>query len=224
MSIQQTTQLIQLILNSVLMLNAAAIVLGILMLRHGMLHNQLRSLNQDYVAELEQTEGWWNRRLLQAGRQLRQLQQHHRSTAKSVLCMQCAVATFAASTLLLTLRTIISLDGLIACSLWLVVAGILALLAGLGLALLDFYRTGRLLEQDVNRGQRRFPANEPVAIAQTKGAPAKTSAMKNSPAKNSPVKPVQEKRERSANAIRPLSYSDADGSRNLPPLPLSRTN
>ncbi len=160
MSVQQTTQLIQLILNAVLMLNAAVMVLGILMLRHGMLHNQLRSLNQTYMAELSQAETWWDKRRLQVNRQLHQLQQRYRSIEKSVLLMQCAVALFSGSTLLLTLRAIISFDWLIAVSLWLFIVGIGALLAGLGLALLDVQRTGRLLEQDIYRGQRRLQATE----------------------------------------------------------------
>ncbi len=160
MSVQQTTQLIQLILNAVLMLNAAVIVLGILMLRHSMLHNQLRSLNQTYLTELSQVETWWDKRRLQVNRQLHQLQQRYRSMEKSVLLMQCAVALFASSTFLLTLRAILSLDWLVALSLWLFIVGIGALLAGLGLALLDVQRTGRLLEQDIHRGQRRLQTTE----------------------------------------------------------------
>jgi hypothetical protein len=134
--------------------------------------------------------------------------------------VQSAVAIFALSTLLLTLRTIISLDWLIGCSLWLVVAGILALLVGLGLALLDVHRTGRLLDQDVNRGQRRFPTDEMRTIAQTTNVQEKSILPKSGRLKGSQEKSTQKKEGRSSNAIQPLSYKDTSHTLNLPPIPL----
>lgn len=170
MTVQQTSQLIQLILNSVLMVNASAIVLAILMLRYGMVHNQLRSLNQTYIAELEQEDSWWSKHLLRVNRQLRLLQQRYRSTVTSVFIVQSAVVTFATSTLLLTLRTILSIDWLITGSLWLFIIGIVVLLAGVAIAFLDIYHTGRLLREDISRGQRRLQEPETRAIASKRSA------------------------------------------------------
>ncbi|MDW8202320.1 MAG: DUF2721 domain-containing protein, partial [Cyanobacteriota bacterium SKYGB_h_bin112] len=126
------------------------------MFRYGVVHNQLRSLNQAYIAELDEENSWWHKHLFHVNRQLRLLQQRYRSTVTSVFIVQSAVVTFATSTLLLTLRTILNVDWLITGSLWLFVIGIVVLLAGVAIAFLDIHRTGRLLREDIVRGQRRF--------------------------------------------------------------------
>ena len=157
MTVQQTSQLIQLILNSVLMANAAIVLLGILLLRQAMVHHRLRSLHHTHRDQhkhlVETKQDWLNtslrKSLLQAGRQIKQLHHHYRSHTHSIVVVQAACITLITSTFFLTLRTIANANWLISLSLWLSVGGITLLLLGLGLALLELYRDGRLLAKDL---------------------------------------------------------------------------
>ncbi len=150
MSVEQTQQLIQLILNSVLMLTVCVIVLGGLSLRHNALSCQLQSLNQEYFALLKATGLLRGDRPLQIRGQLRQLRQRYRTVHYSIVIIHYALICFVVSTLMLILRTLLHSVFLIHASLVLSMMGLAILLLGMGLALIDFHAAKRSLWEEMN--------------------------------------------------------------------------
>jgi hypothetical protein len=149
MSLEQTSQLIQLVLNSALMVTACVIVLGGLQVRHMATHRQLRSLSQEY-AELMGDAVLRGDRLLQVKHQLRQLRQHYQDAYRSILVIHYALLSFVLSGLTVALRTIANADWLIGLALVLFIAGLAILLLGLGLTLADLHTAKRSLWDEIN--------------------------------------------------------------------------
>ncbi|NJN59144.1 MAG: hypothetical protein HC879_17430, partial [Leptolyngbyaceae cyanobacterium SL_5_9] len=97
MSLEQTNQLIQLVLNSALMMAACVVLLGGLLVRHTATHRQLRSLNQEYSELMVGSVLLKGDRLLQVKHQLRQLRQQYQDAFRSILVIHYALLTFVLS-------------------------------------------------------------------------------------------------------------------------------
>ena len=178
MSIDQTSQLIQLVLNSVLMAIACGLVLLAILTRHIGIDQQLRCLNRDvqtlfdgidplqeaFIAEavFPSTSRHYvpsSARRERAGQlkmQQQYLRQRYRISQTSMLATYVALLLLLSNTGLLALRTLIDWDWLVTLSLYLFVAGILVFLMGVGLALLDVYRSRRSLLEEFHE---RLPIN-----------------------------------------------------------------
>jgi len=150
MDVEQTTQLIQLILNSVLMVTACVVVLGVLLMRHTAIHGRLRSMNQEYFQLLGDAVVFRGDRLLQVKHQLLQFRNHYSTTYFSLMLVYLALMTFGASTLLLALRTLVNWQWLITLSLTVFMVGMGVLLSGVGLSLVDFCLSRRSLLEEMN--------------------------------------------------------------------------
>ncbi len=159
MSVEQTTQLIQLILNSVLMTVACALLFNRINLRQVAIEERLQVLNRQCLDLLESSndsrgEGVGGdrpltSRLLQARKQLRQLQHRYRLVQYSVMAGHYALFGAIASTLLLALRTLLNLEWLIPISLGLFVVGVALLLLSVGLMLVDLHTADRSLWDEI---------------------------------------------------------------------------
>lgn len=157
MSVEQTTQLIQLILNSMLMMVACALLLSRISLRQTALEEGLQAARQS-LERLDLGNEHWSEgkgvdrstsRVLQAKKHLRQLQHRYRVVRYSVLANAYALVCAIASTLTLALRTLINLEWLVPISLGLFVFGVTLLLLGVGLMLLDLHTADRALWDEI---------------------------------------------------------------------------
>ncbi|NJO11017.1 MAG: DUF2721 domain-containing protein [Leptolyngbyaceae cyanobacterium SL_1_1] len=155
MTIAQTSQLIQLILNSVLMIAVCIGLLGGLRLRHSAVTHQLQSLQQLYVQRSLQG-AWGTADLLRSQRQ--QLQHQYRLATSSHLIMYYVVLLFVASTFTLAARTLLNLGWLIPLALVLFVLGTGGMLLSVALALLDFYCA---LQRSSPREPNALPVESP---------------------------------------------------------------
>lgn len=149
MDVAQTSQLIQLILNTVLLVNACGLLLAGLLPRQSAAYNRVRTFAREYAESLEAPAGTRSDRSLQLKKQLRQLQSQHRAAHNSVLAVHCALLFLVVSTFLLAARTVTSLSWLIPGSLLLFATGAGMLLLGLGLTLVDLCMEERSLWQDL---------------------------------------------------------------------------
>jgi len=147
MSIDDTTQLIQLILNSVLMLLACAFVLGGLLLRRSVIENRLQITNVEYFQILERFDQ--SNRLSMLQKQLRYLQQRIKSANNGILVMSYALILFVASTLTLAIRTVLSAEWLVMGSMALFVAGTAILLFSVAIVLVDLHHCDRPFWQEM---------------------------------------------------------------------------
>lgn len=170
MSVDQTSQLIQLVLNSVLMAIACSLVLLAVVTRQTVTDYQLQRLNRDAQALLDGIDplreafiaedvfpsasryylpfSVRRERASQLKLQQKHLRQRHRMTQASILTTSVALLLLLSSTGLLALRTLIDWDWLVTLSLYLFTAGTLVFLISVGLALLEAYRSrGSLLEE-----------------------------------------------------------------------------
>ncbi|NJR59522.1 MAG: DUF2721 domain-containing protein [Cyanobacteria bacterium CRU_2_1] len=158
MSIEQTDQLIRLILNSVLLVTTCAIVFSALIMRHTAIVNRLRSIQKEYFELFGNLEGHrrvqrvlpLDGRLIQLKIQLRRLRQHYRIAHYSVLAAHSALLFCITSTLVISLRTLLNLNLLIHVALVLFVFGVTALLISIGLTLLDYYTCHHSLWDEIN--------------------------------------------------------------------------
>jgi hypothetical protein len=150
MTVEQTSQLIQLILNSVLMVTACVIVLGVLLVRHTAVNNRLQQMNQEYFQLLSNAVALRGARLLQIKAQLQHLRQRYRVSHHSLLSVYYALILLVVNTFLLALRTMVNWQGLITISLVFFTLGVGILLLSVGWALLDFRKSQRSLWQEVN--------------------------------------------------------------------------
>ncbi|PSB23695.1 DUF2721 domain-containing protein [Stenomitos frigidus] len=158
MSVEQTTQLIQLILNSMLMIVACALLLSRISVRQTALEEGLQASNRQYLELLSLGgERWYESnagdrstsRVLQAKKHLRQLQHRYKVVRYGVLANAYALMCAIASTLALALRTVINLEWLVPISLGLFVFGVTLLLLGVGLMLLDLHTADRALWDEI---------------------------------------------------------------------------
>ncbi|NJK53935.1 MAG: DUF2721 domain-containing protein [Leptolyngbyaceae cyanobacterium SU_3_3] len=149
MSVEQTTQLIQLILNSVLMIVACAFVLGGLLLRRSALENRLQTTSLEYYQVLHLTYDSQGDRLLRLKKQLRRLQQQIQSSYNGVLTIYYALMLFVASTFALALRTVVNHTWLISLAMLLFIIGVGILLLSIAIVLLDLYQADRPFWQEM---------------------------------------------------------------------------
>lgn len=184
MNVEQTSQLIQLVFNSVVMVVACVMVVNGQSLRHVAIVNRLRALQQAYfeLAKAERlssnlSEGR-ETRLLQLRTQLRQLRQHYRQTHYEVLVAHYALLFCGASTFSVTLRTLLDANWLINAALILFSIGVGLLLVSVGLTLLNLHRSHGSIRQEM--GWVLHPATGQAATAK----PAAVSRQR------SPQKPV----------------------------------
>ena len=155
MTVEQTNQLISLILNSVLMMLLSALLLGVAWLRQQALLERLEKVSARYrqltQAGLERAEPEPlaepaaqsdPARLTAAGlkqvrdRRLR-LRSQYRWSYVGMLVLHGALMTFGISLLSLALRSLLVIDTLISTGLFLFVAGSTGLIAGLSCILID---------------------------------------------------------------------------------------
>ena len=143
MSVEQTTQLIQLILNSVLMSVACALILGGLIARNTALGSQIEALGDRSLDSRSTSLGSKMRSESLPGlshrKRLKQLQHRYQLTRYSVLAAYYALLLSIFSCFTLTLRGILDWIWLIPVSLILFVIGIATLLLAVGLTLIDWH-------------------------------------------------------------------------------------
>lgn len=149
MSVEQTTQLIQLILNSVLLMVVCVIALGRLGVRQASLEETLKATTRQYAtlwqvareAKGSQQRSSFQHRLVQAKKVLRQQQQHYLLSYYSLLATYYAFLFSIFSIFTLTLRTLIQGDWLIGFALGLFMVSVTGLLAGVGLTLVELHNS-----------------------------------------------------------------------------------
>ncbi len=149
MSVEQTTQLIQLILNSVLMIVACAFILAGLLLRRSALEYRLQTTSLEYCQVLHLAYESQGDRLLLLKKQLRHLQQQVKLSQKGTIAIHYAFLVFVASTFTLSLRTVLDATWLITTALALFVVGIGILLLSVTLLLLDLHQSDRPFWQEL---------------------------------------------------------------------------
>ncbi|MFE4106475.1 DUF2721 domain-containing protein [Almyronema epifaneia] len=160
MTIAQTSQLIQLILNSVLMIAVCIGLLSGLRLRHSTIIHQLQSLQQQYTHRTFQAAEGAGLALLRSQRQ--HLQRQYRLASSSHLLMHYVVLLFIGSTFALATRTLLNWGWLIPLALFLFVLGTGGLLISVALALLDFYHA---LQRPRAPGLDPLPRHPPRFLA-----------------------------------------------------------
>ncbi len=147
MSIEQTNQLILLILNSALMMLLSAALLGGAWLRQNMLSEQLRQIRLRYRAMTQGglTQGGLQEASLQVTlRQIRsdrhRLSQQYLWSYVGMLTLHMVLLVFSFSLFALALRSLLSFDSLISTALFLFTLGAAGLLAGAGCILVDLWQ------------------------------------------------------------------------------------
>jgi hypothetical protein len=150
MSVEQTTQLIQLILNSVLMSVACALVISGLTVRHAKICDRLEELSgQDDLLSTDRDS--LRSQPILARKQLRHWQNRHILSRYSVLTAYYALFFSTASCFALALRSILLWNWLISVALGIFVFGISALLVAVGLTLLEIHLSDRPLLDEASR-------------------------------------------------------------------------
>lgn len=157
MSVEQTTQLIQLILNSVLMSVACAFILSGLTTRHGTISSQLLAIQR--VDQSLPLEHWQSDLSANAGRgritylrhQLRRLRYRYQITRYSVLSAYYALSLSIFSCLILVLRGMVEWNGLIPIALGAFVLAVATLLVSVGLTLIDWHLSDRPLLEETHK-------------------------------------------------------------------------
>jgi hypothetical protein len=145
MSVEQTSQLIQLILNSALMAIAAGIILVGLLLRHTALHLRLRDVHDSTEELMGGGVVFRGDRFTHLRHQQQYFRQRCRASFQSILFAYGALMLLLFNVLLLSLRTLLDWSWLIPGSLVLFLLGAGATLLALGAALIDFYRAQRAI-------------------------------------------------------------------------------
>jgi hypothetical protein len=194
MDVAQTTQLIYLMLNSVLMMNACALLLAGLLSRQTVVRDRVQTASREFVASVHLSAVPRNGnaitlrepRQFLLKKQLRQMHQRFRAASNSVLAVSYALLLFVASTLMLALRALVNLDGLIPIALGLFSVGVGILLMGIVLMLYDLHMSDRSLWQEVKElvGVGRN-SNEAKSGARLQ-SPAKASETTQTTARNQP--------------------------------------
>ncbi|KAM3115335.1 DUF2721 domain-containing protein [Phormidesmis sp. 146-33] len=177
MSVEQTTQLIQLILNSVLMIVACAFVLGSLMLRRSALENRLQTTSLEYYQVLHLAYDSQNDRLLLLKKQLRHLQQQIQSSRNGILALHYALMVFVASTFALAMRTVVEGTWLISVAMAFFIGGMGILLFSVAIVLLDLHQSDRPFWQEMTGiltfSSRNFAPREDLRIRRLRSAKPK---------------------------------------------------
>jgi len=135
MAVEQTSQLIQLILNAALMVAVCGLVLMGLLVRQGTIQQHLHWVNREYRDQLMGTAFLQGDRFHHLKSQQQELRRHYRQAHASVLIAYSALLLFLMSTLMLALRTLWNQGWLIPASMLLFVVGNGVLLLAVGMAL-----------------------------------------------------------------------------------------
>lgn len=147
MSVDQTSQLIQLLLNSLLMMALCGGVAIGLILRQTAIVSQIRLLKPLYSDALNGVKLLAPERFLQLKSQLRLLRHQYRLLGFACWSANSALILSAASTLLLALRTLVFFDRLIPLSLLLFTASSAMLLFSLVMGLLSLVKINAFGEE-----------------------------------------------------------------------------
>ncbi|MBE9101351.1 DUF2721 domain-containing protein [Vacuolonema iberomarrocanum] len=140
MSVEQTSQLLQLILNSVLMVAVCGVMLMGLLAHQGTLYQRLQWLNRECREQLMGTAFLERDRFQKMKHQQKILRERYRQVQNSIFLAYGALVALLFSTFLLACRTFLQVNSLIPGSLLFFVLGNIALLVSAGLALLDIQR------------------------------------------------------------------------------------
>lgn len=182
MTVAQTTQLLQLMLNSALMLALALAWWGGVWLRYQGVIHAVHGRGRRVRREPGRRQGWPDH----------QLRVRHRLTHHSLLLMYYVLLALAASLLALGLRTLIWGDWLISLALVLFVAGVAGMLGSVALALLEFYQMsgpGAAIAVEAHR-REHYPGRHsaPPLISESPLVPPVVPPV--NPASRSPVSPL----------------------------------
>jgi hypothetical protein len=192
MSIEQTDQLIQLILNSVVMVAACTFLLGGLLRRHNGIGDRLQQIQHQYFDALSSGAESRTGQMTHLKKQLHRLRHRYRFTHYSVLSVHYALLFLTGSTLLMALRTVLETDMLIRVALALFVVGVAVLLLAIGLTLHDLQFSDRSLWREM-----RLVSNQPESksIAVQPDAQATAQPLVSKPLVSKPIdpKPVDSK-------------------------------
>jgi hypothetical protein len=155
MSVEQTTQLIQLILNSVLMSVACALVLGGLTARHAAIGQQLQAGNREDAGSEGSGMTMTGATQLPRGRfsrkQLHRLRYRYQIARYSVLSAYYALLFSGLSCFALVVRGLLDWNVLIPVSLGFFVGGVATLLVAVSLTLIDWHLSDRALLDEVQK-------------------------------------------------------------------------
>jgi hypothetical protein len=167
MSVEQTTQLIQLILNSVLMSVACALVLGGLAARYAAIGGQLQVLNQILdplnlsrfgcdrldgdIGARESTFLSNGASHIQSRKYFRRLQQAYRMTRNSLIVAYYSLFFSVSSCFVLAFRGMVDWNWLIPAALILFVLCVATLLVSIGLVLIDLHSSDRPLLEEISK-------------------------------------------------------------------------
>lgn len=164
MSVEQTSQLIQLILNSVLMVVVGGLVLMGLMAHQGVIYQRLQWVNREYREQLMGAVPLERDRFSWLKTHQRDLRHHYHQIQTSVFLAYGALVLLLGSSFLLGIRTLVNLGWLIPGSMVLFVGGNAVLLAGVGLALLEVQRSRKSILSELRDWMRwgGLPASDPI--------------------------------------------------------------
>ena len=140
MTVEQTSQLIQLILNSALMMAVTLAWWGALWLRHSTISTQMQA-HQRRVQRLIQGEQLTVETLAYLRQQRYQLQGQQRLMRHSLLLVHYGLLAFMTSLFCLGLRVLFNANWLIAAAMFVFVLGVTGMLLSVLLTLLEFYQT-----------------------------------------------------------------------------------
>ncbi|MGF1569957.1 MAG: hypothetical protein ACFCVD_18125 [Nodosilinea sp.] len=144
MSIAQTTQLLQLLLNSAVMMAIALAWWGVVVVRLGAVSAQMQRLRRQYRQaarwETNQPQGT----LMRLRQYRHELLVRYRLTRHSALIMHYVLLVLMASLFSLSLRALIHGNVLITVALFLLVLGAAGILLSVMLALMEFYQLNGL--------------------------------------------------------------------------------
>jgi len=144
MSVEHTTQLIQLILNSALMVLGCALLLGRVVQRQEAIEVHLLNLKQRYETQESPLSNF-----LQTRKQLRSLQQRFQLLQRGATSAYAALLGAVLSTFLLALRALLPFEFLIPLSLFCFAVGVASLLIAVCCMLLDLYHSQRSLMEEL---------------------------------------------------------------------------
>jgi hypothetical protein len=152
MSVEHTTQLIQLILNSALMVLGCALLLGRVVQRQEAIETYLINLKQRCETQASPLDN-----SLRIRKQLRSLQQRFQLLQRGATSAYAALLGAIASTFLLALRALLPFEFLIPVSLVCFTFGVAALLVAVCCMLLDLHHAQRSLMEELREivGVRR---------------------------------------------------------------------
>lgn len=192
MSVEQTSQLIQLILNSVLMILAC--VIGLVGLRWYLIGigDRLRSSYLSYseaVAHLSTLS-----RLSLLRNQSHELRRRYKRCHSNIHILSCALILFVASSFFLSFRGLVNYNWLMSISLICFISGLVIFLIAVLIILADLNRTQQTLWSDLN--QLRWPIAPLSTVNSSKSSSTLSSALSVSPLQRS-ASPIAEIDERS---------------------------